>query len=163
MVRANESASILAPGWKVVGRLVGSVVAHGIGPQPQHRHRQGAGGEMTPIHIDLLEIVGYCGRFSPSDCPVTVAPLLRLRRDHSRHFVPPMRFRGMALVDAKEVDANELRQLYLDRDVTPFNVTVPVTFLHRLELRRDLTCAYDLDPRGLTAAELANHWAGRPL
>jgi hypothetical protein len=118
---------------------------------------------MTPIHIDQLEIVGYCGRFASSDCPRTVAPLLRLRRDHSRHCVGPLRFRGMALVDAREVDANELRQLYIDREITLFSVTFPLTFGHRLELRRDLTCAYELDPRGLTAAELANYWAGRPL
>jgi hypothetical protein len=69
----------------------------------------------------------------------------------------------MALVDAREVDANELRQLYIDREITLFSVTFPLTFGHRLELRRDLTCAYELDPRGLTAAELANYWAGRPL
>jgi hypothetical protein len=118
---------------------------------------------MTPIHIGQLEIVGYCGRFSPSDCPVTVVPLLRLRRDHLRHLVGPLRFRGMNLVDATEVDANELRQLYIDREITLFSVTFPLTFGHRLELRRDLTCAYDLDPRGLTAGELANYWAGRPL
>jgi hypothetical protein len=118
---------------------------------------------MTPIHIDQLEIVGYCGRFYSSDCPVTVVPLLRLRRDHSRHFVGPMRFRGMALVDAKEADERVLRQLSIDREITLFNVTFPLTFGHRLELRRDFTCAYDLDPKGLTAGELANYWAGRPL
>jgi hypothetical protein len=118
---------------------------------------------MTPIHIDLLEIVGYCGRFGPSDCPRTVAPLLRLRRDHSRHFVGPMRFRGMDLVDAKEVNKDDLRQLYVDREITLFSVRFPLTFWHRLELRRDLTCAYDLDPRGLTAGELTDYWAGRPL
>jgi hypothetical protein len=118
---------------------------------------------MTPIHIDLLEIVGYCGRFDPSDCPRTVAPLLRLRRDHLRHFVAPMQFYGMCLIDAVEADESVLRQLYIDREITLFSVTFPLTFGHRLELRRDLTCAYELDPRGLTAAELANYWAGRPL
>jgi hypothetical protein len=125
---------------------------------------------MTPIHIDLLEIVGYCGRFGPSDCPRTVAPLLRLRRDHSRHFVPPMRFRGMALIDAREVSKDELRQLYLDRDVTLFNVTFPVTFLHRLELRRDFTASYDLDLEGetwewvrITSSERLKLFTGEPL
>jgi hypothetical protein len=125
---------------------------------------------MTPIHIDLLEIVGYCGRFSPSDLPATVAPLLRLRRDHSRHFVGPMRFRGMALADAEEVDANELRQLYVDRDITLFSVTFPLTFGHRLELRRDGTCAYDLDPRGeawegvrITSSERLKLFTGEAL
>jgi hypothetical protein len=118
---------------------------------------------MTPIHIDLLEIVGYCGRFYSSDCPVTVVPLLRFRRDHSRHFVAPMRFGGMYLVDAKEVNNDELRQLFVDRDITVFNVTFPITFGHRLELRRDFTVSYDLDPRGLTAGEAADYWAGRLL
>jgi hypothetical protein len=125
---------------------------------------------MTPIHIDLLEIVGYCGRFSPSDCPRTVAPLLRLRRDHSRHFVGPLRFRGMDLVDAREVDANELRQLYIDREITLFNVTFPLTFWHRLELRQDLTASYDLDLKGeawegvrITSSERLKLFTGEPL
>ena len=125
---------------------------------------------MTPIHIDLLEIVGYCGRFDPSHCPVTVAPLLRLRRDHSRHFVGPLRFRGMDLVDAREVDANELRQLYIDREITLFSVTFPLTFGHRLELRRDLTANYDLDLKGeawegvrITSSERLKLFTGQPL